>query len=120
MLEHIIEIVFGVGAAILMWDVFISDSLSDRWKSFRKRKSDISDSDKIARVKLTSDSAKDIEKFITDNAHNLSDEMVQKLVERIEFLHADKAIFEDNLKTRIDAIPNMVAAQEEAPKKAKR
>lgn len=87
MLEHIIEIIFAVGMVVLLYEVFISDSISDRWKAFRTRKEKTSDADKIARVKLVSEDAKDIEKFINSNAHDLSDEMVTKLVTRIESLH---------------------------------
>ena len=120
MLEHIIEIIFAVGMVVLLYEVFISDSISDRWQSFRSRKEKASDADKIAKVKLVSDDAKDIEKFINTNAHDLSDAMVTLLVARIESLHDNQIILDDSLKKRIENIQPSVNAACEDPASAKK
>ena len=100
-LEFLLAAVIGV----IIWDVFLSDLLRNRIVNFSERRTSISNADKIARVKLVSDAAKGIEKFITDNASLLSDAMVQQLVARIEAIKNDKVIDADTLlKSRIDGL----------------
>jgi hypothetical protein len=109
MFGTIIEIVGAGIGAILLYQVFVSDAVSETWNGImdkRKRgqqsKERVSASDKIAKVKMVSTDIKDVEKFIMDNAKDLSDDVVVKLVSHIESLRADQDIFGDMLKTKID------------------
>lgn len=96
------EFVLFVFAVVVVYQIFLSDWIAAKrvqWKEARNKSDSI---DKIAQVKLVSDDAKGIEKFVTNNAQYLSDQMVKKLVARIEAIKVDSVISADEiLKTRI-------------------
>ena len=97
-----LEFVLFVFAVVVVYQIFLSDWIAAKrvqWKEARSKGDSI---DKIAQVKLVSDDAKGIEKFVTNNAQYLSDQMVKKLVARIETIKVDGVISADEiLKTRI-------------------
>lgn len=99
------EFVLFLFAVVVVYQIFLSDWIADKraqWKEARNKGDSI---DKIAQVKLVSDDAKGIEKFVTNNAQYLSDQMVKKLVARIETIKVDGVISADEiLKTRIDEL----------------
>jgi hypothetical protein len=98
----LMEFVLFVFAVVVVYQIFLSDWIAAKrmqWKEARSKNDSI---DKIAQVKLVSDDAKGIEKFVTNNAQYLSDQMVKKLVARIENIKVDGVISADEiLKTRI-------------------
>lgn len=97
----IFELVVVVGVCWLVYSIFLQDVISG-WISSKKEKSIAKDSaNKIAVVKLLSDSPQDIEQFVSANAKYLSDETVKKLAERIEIIKCDQIIYEDSLGKRI-------------------
>jgi len=100
-----VPIIIIIGLMAVVYQIFISDYLSSKLKSRRDLRFNKDAMSKIAKVKLVSDDPKDIEKFITVNAQYLSDDTVNKLVERIELIKADRIIMEDGLKTRITTTP---------------
>lgn len=111
-LEFLLAAVLGV----IVWDVFLSDLLKGKIMNFAEQRTNVSNADKIARVKLVSDDARGIEKFITDNASLLSDAMVQQLVARIEAIKTDKVIDADTLlKSRIDDLEDPTPEPEPEP-----
>lgn len=104
--SSIFEFLLFVGAAALIYYVFISDWWQAQRAKHRETNSKSSNVDKIAQVKLVSDDKKDIERFVTDNAQYLSDPMVKRLVARIEELKVDDVIISDELlKKRIAELP---------------
>jgi len=98
----LMEFVLFVFAVVVVYQIFLSDWIAAKrvqWKEARNKNDSV---DKIAQVKLVSDDAKGIEKFVTNNAQYLSDQMVKKLVARIESIRVDGVISADEiLKTRI-------------------
>jgi hypothetical protein len=108
------EFALIVVAVVVVYQVFLSDLIAAKRSQWKESKEKYSSMDKIAQVKLVSDDAKEIEKFVTDNAQFISNNMVNKLVERIEYLHADKYIAsnEDTLKKRIADLPQQPEAEE--------
>lgn len=98
----LMEFALFVFAVVVVYQIFLSDWIAAKraeWKESREKGNSI---DKIAQVKLVSDDAKGIEKFVTNNAQYLSDQMVKKLVARIESIRVDSIISADEiLKTRI-------------------
>lgn len=100
-----IEIIVGIGILILVYQVFLSDMIKAKRQQVKDSEAKHDSIEKIAKVKLVSDDPKDIEKFITDNAQYLSDDMVQRLVDRIDNIKNDNVINADTLlKKRIDAL----------------
>jgi hypothetical protein len=106
MFSSIVEVLFAVGAATLLYQIFLSDYFRDKRIAVEQKQSKYNSIDKVARVKLISDDPKDIEYFITTNAQYLSDDMVERLVSRIEDIKADQVVNNtDNvLKSRIDRL----------------
>lgn len=102
LLASLMEFALFVFAVVVVYQIFLSDWIAAKraeWKESREKGNSI---DKIAQVKLVSDDAKGIEKFVTNNAQYLSDQMVKKLVARIESIRVDSIISADEiLKTRI-------------------
>lgn len=99
------QIVIGLALLYMVFSIFFSDAIKEKMVSNEATKTKQTSLDKIARVKVVSEDAKDIEKFITDNAQYLSDATVAALVARIEMIRADRVINEDTLlKKRIDAL----------------
>jgi hypothetical protein len=112
--SSIFELLMFLGAAALIYYIFISDWWRAQRAKHRETYSKSSNVEKIAQVKLVSDSRKDIEQFVTDNAQYLSNPMVAKLVARIESLKIDDVILaDDNLKKRIAALPDQAQAEAE-------
>ena len=101
-----LEFVLCVFGVVVVYQIFLSDWVAAKraeWKEAKERNNSI---DKIAQVKLVSDDAKGIETFVTKNAQYLSDQMVKKLVARIEAIKAGEVITADELlKTRIAELP---------------
>ena len=90
---------------VVLYYVFLSDWVENMRSNSKESKAKTSNIEKIAQVKLVSADGKGIETFITENAQYLSDEMVKKLVARIEYLNADKVIAADEiLKQRIEEL----------------
>jgi hypothetical protein len=103
LLEALIPTIIAIGLIVIAYQIFLSDYLTSKLKTRRDSRNNRDAMGKIAKVKLVSDDPKDIEKFITVNAQYLSDDTVNKLVERIELIKADRVIMEDGLKARIAA-----------------
>jgi hypothetical protein len=100
--SSLMEFVLFVFAVVVVYQIFLSDWIATKRAQWKIDKSKSGSIDKIAQVKLVSDDAKGIEEFVTTNASYLSDQMVKKLVARIESLKVDQVIAEDELlKTRI-------------------
>ncbi len=99
----IIQFLVVVGIAVLVYQIFISDFVKAKRLEIKNAKSKYDSLEKIAQVKLVSDEPKDIEKFITENAQYLSDDIVKQLVNRIEMIKTDQVITADTiLKKRIE------------------
>ncbi len=115
----LMEFALFVFAVVVVYQIFLSDWIAAKraqWKEARNKSDSI---DKIAQVKLVSDDAKGIEKFVTNNAQYLSDQMVKKLVARIESIRVDGVISADEiLKTRFAELHP--EEEEEAEIKAQR
>lgn len=106
---------FGIAiTAIILYFIFLHDSVKDHYEEKRKLDEKTSNVEKIAKIKAVSDEAKDIEKFVTDNASYLSRGTIEILVARIEELKADKIINGEVLKSRID---DLVEEELEQPTK---
>jgi hypothetical protein len=100
--SSLMEFVLFVFAVVVVYQIFLSDWIATKRAQWSVDKSKSGSIDKIAQVKLVSDDAKGIEEFVTTNASYLSDQMVKKLVARIESLKIDQVIAGDELlKTRI-------------------
>jgi len=111
-----LELIAGIAGLTLIYYVFLSDYVKERIEKSNENKAKLNSMNKISCTKLVSNDVKDIEKFIETNAQYLSVEIVNKLVSRIEYLNADKAINEDNnLKTRIDALAPAPELEEDVP-----
>ena len=99
------EFLLFVAAIVIVYQIFLSDWIYEKRNKRKESKGKASSVDKLGKVKLVSDDPKDIEMFVTDNAQYLSDQMVTKLVARIEYLKADKVITADEvLKQRIEEL----------------
>lgn len=116
----IIEFVFLIGVCVLVYEIFLSDFIEEKRISYIKKRSEKNSINKVALVKLISDDAKDIEKFISNNAQYLSDEMVNKLVNRIESIKYDKIIYNDSLSQRIDMAAMQTEEAEVSTKKSRK
>lgn len=102
------EFLLFVAAIVIVYQIFLSDWIDEKRNKRKENKGKASSVDKLAKVKLVSDDPKDVEMFVTDNAQYLSDQMVTKLVARIEYLKADKVITADEvLKQRIEELEPM-------------
>lgn len=105
LISYAIQLVIGLAIVIILYQIFLSDYIKEKQEVSSAKQVRLQNTDKIARVKLTSDDPKEIEKFITDNAQYLSDSMVQQLVTRIENIKDDRVITADNvLKSKIDSL----------------
>lgn len=113
----VVEVLITIGLLVVAYQVFLSDWFSEKRQQAKESQTQHDSVDKIAQVKIVSDDPKDIEKFITSNAEYLSNEMVGRLVERIEAIKTDQVISADSLlKKRIDDL----AQPEEEPEVVKR
>lgn len=111
--SSIFEFLLFVGALVVIYQVFLSDWISSKRQVTQESKGKLGAVEKIAQIKLVSDDAKDIEKFVTDNAAYLSMDMVTKLAARIDSLHIDSVIRDDDLNKRIAALPQPEEIEEE-------
>lgn len=115
MFTEIIEFILFIGIGATIYYTFVSDWWGARHARFKESKILSSNIGKIAQVKLVSDDKKDIEQFITENATYLTDQMVDKLVARIESLKVDDVIInDDRLKKRIVGLPIQEEEEENA------
>jgi len=102
LLSSLLEFAMSVFVVVIVYQIFLSDWVATKRAQWKIDKSKSGSIDKIAQVKLVSDDPKGIEEFVTTNASYLSDQMVKKLVARIESLKVDQVIAGDELlKTRI-------------------
>lgn len=100
------ELCLSVIVAFTLYQIFVSDWVEEKRAQWKEGKNKVNTVDKIAQIKLVSDDAKGIEDFVTKNAQYLSDQMVKKLVSRIEDIKAGSVIAADEiLKTRIAELP---------------
>lgn len=105
LLASVVETLVVVGLVVIAYQVFLSDKIAARRRLSQKQKTQASNVAKMAQVKLVSDDAKDIEKFIANNAEHLSDDLVKRLVDRIEAIRTDQIISADSiLKSRIESL----------------
>lgn len=112
--SSVFEFLLFVGALVVLYQVFLSDWISSKKEAVRESKGKLGAVEKIAQIKLVSDDAKDIEKFVTDNAAYLSGPTVTKLAARIESLHIDTIIRDDEqLNKRIAALPQPEELEDE-------
>jgi hypothetical protein len=106
LLSSLLELALSGVAVVAVYQIFLSDWVDEKREQWRSGKNKVNSIDKIAQVKLVSDDAKGIENFVTENAQYLSDQMVKKLVARIEDIKAGSVIAADELlKTRIAELP---------------
>ena len=89
------EIVMIVGIAAFIYQVFLSDSIKQLITNRRESSNEKARVNKIAKLILISDSFEEIEKFIKNNALNISNETMKLLISRVEYLRADKIIQDD-------------------------
>lgn len=117
-------VIAGFGAVLIVlivYQMFISDTIQDLLSQSKANSAEKNAVQKITQVKLISDNAKDIEKFIVDNAAHLSNDDVKKLVARMEIIKADKVIDTDAvLKSRIDSLEMFEEAPAQMASKRKR
>lgn len=115
MIAYLFELATSIMVIYLVYSVFFGDSVKEWLENRNKKKQAATAADKIAKVKLVSNDDKDIEKFINNNAETLSDEMVSKLVERIETIRNEQVISADNvLKTRFESLEKSAAFRQAA------
>lgn len=88
---------------IFFWEE-IKTPFVDKYNKSIKNKDEVIAVERLARVKMLSDSAKDIENFISQNVKLISDQTMNELVSRLESIKSDKIIEGDNLKSRIDSL----------------
>lgn len=100
---QIVPLIIGLGLLILLYQVFLSDAIGQKFKASRELDEHFDSVNKIARVKLTSDDPKEIEKFITDNTKFLSDQMVNSLIARIGQIKDDRVIKGDDWENQVHA-----------------
>lgn len=116
MFQLLLGILGALSLAYMVYQIFFSESIQEKFEIKRNYQLKHDNVAKIARVKLVSDDRKDIEKFITENAQYLSNEMVEQLVNRIELIKNDQVISADtDLKRRIDALEPPLVVVEEGP-----
>jgi hypothetical protein len=112
MLVGLISYIMEIGGAALflaiIYNVFLSDFIEEKMFNMRERKVKLQNAAKLAQVKLVSDVSKDIESFIANNAEYLSDEMVLRLVNRLEALKDDRIINDDILASKINNLEKKV------------
>lgn len=120
MLSHMfgmaVQIIIGVAILIFLYQVFLSDLISNKVKANNEMQEHLDSVNKISKVKLTSDDPKEIEKFITDNAKFLSDQTVSALVARIEQIKDDRIIRGDALKNQIESLEDPAVAKKASRK----
>ena len=87
-----------VGIAAFIYQVFLSDSIKQLITNRRESSDEKARINKIAKLILISDSFEEIEKFIKNNALNISNDMMKQLISRVEYLRADKIIQDDDRK----------------------
>jgi hypothetical protein len=104
-ISYFVEIIISVILITIIYQVFLSDFIAAKRLAKNELDEKISNTEKIARVKLVFDSAKDIEDFITNNAQYLSNEMVKILVCKIEEIKANDVVESDSvLKDKINQL----------------
>jgi len=110
----VFEFVLFVGALVVFYQIFLADWISSKRQMTKESKGKFGSVEKIAQIKLVSNDAKDIEQFVTDNAAYLSGPVVNKLAARIESLHIDTVIRDDDfLNRKIAALPQPEEDEEE-------
>jgi len=107
------EILLFCGISFAVYQIFLSDYIKEIRTNKKKRTTEKDSVNKIALVKLVSDDAKDIEKFVSNNAEYLSDDIVKQLVARIEMIKCDRIIYEDSLNKRIENVAASAGIEDE-------
>lgn len=109
-----VEFCVFIAIVVGLYQIFVKDWFRAMRAQWKAESSKASNMDKIAQVKLVSTDPKDIEQFVTNNAQYLSDQMVKRLVERIDSLRTDQIIIADEvLKRRIEELPQPEEEEEE-------
>lgn len=96
--SFLIEIVFATLIGVVVYQIFLSDFIKNRKLNREEKEAKVTAISKIAYLKLISNDSKEIENFVNNNAANLSEELVKKLVDRIEILRTDKLLEESDAK----------------------
>ncbi|CAB4196958.1 hypothetical protein UFOVP1290_478 [uncultured Caudovirales phage] len=87
-------IIFGT---IIYW-AFFSDSIRNNNEKKKQKEIDIQNIKKISLIKMVSDDREEIENFISSNVEILPNDIIVKLVERIEVIKSDKLLFDESNK----------------------
>jgi len=106
------EIVMIVGIAAFVYQVFLSDSIKQLIANRHESSNEKARVNKIAKLILISDSFEEIEKFIKNNALNISNETMKLLISRVEYLRADKIIQDDDRKRVAPSLKQAPATNE--------
>lgn len=113
-------LLLAIGLTIFFWEE-VKSPFVERYEKNAVNKRTIVAAERIARVKMLSDSAKDIEDFISKNVSVISDETMNALVARLENIKSDKIIEGDALKSKFDYLYDQaVEAVEPAPAQTKK
>ena len=113
--NHWFAIVIVLIGLYFFWDEYLSDIIKEKRFQTQENELKVLKLEKISQVKMVSDDPKEIEKFITDNAQFLSDQIVKQLVSRIELIKSERVINADSslLKSRIESLGE--AANDDPP-----
>ena len=109
----------AAGLVIFFWEELKAPFVARYEKATAAKKAVIA-AERMARVKMLSDSAKDIEDFISKNVSMISDTTMNALVSRLETIKSDKVIEGDALKTKFDAMYNVEVEADTTTKKSRR
>lgn len=109
----------AVGLTIFFWEE-VKAPFVERYEKTVTNKRAIVAAERIARVKMLSDSAKDIEDFISKNVSVISDGTMNALVARLENIKSDKIIEGDALKSKFDHLYDQEVEAEPATKKGRK
>lgn len=93
----------AAGLLVFFWDEVKAPFMERYEKTVTERRAIIA-AERIARVKMLSDSPRDIEDFISKNVSVISDDTMNQLVARLETIKSDKIIDGDNLKSKFDVM----------------
>lgn len=113
-LSVLVEITIATLFLVVGYQIFLSDIVKKKLAARKERRERAAYADKLFYLRVVSDSAKDIELFITQYAADLSEEKVKKLVGRVEYLRADK-IVSDSIKECQDKLVRIAKQPEAEP-----
>lgn len=102
LLSTFFEFAITICGILVFYNIFISSYVNEWIYKNNKAKTIKQNANKMALLKLISNDAKDIEKFITANTQFLSDDLVKKLVARVEIINCDRIIYLDSVDSKLD------------------